>query len=279
MKWVIGKNQRIQNKLYQDLRFNGLMNMEIDGATFQLINPGNTTIENEIFWNGLEDGWEKNTIKLWSSLVLSSYTILDIGANSGVFSIISSALNPKANVFAFEPVKRTALLLQKNIEINQFNNITFCPFAVSDNNGKATFYDVDTPTQYSASLNAEMLKNVKNQISYEVDIVKLDDFGPLQGQTIDLIKLDVEMHEPEALKGMTEIIARDRPVMIIEILNEKIGLEIIEKLKGMNYSHFSILEDTNELLNFELGIPATGGNYLFIPIEKEILISGFRITF
>ena len=119
MKWGIAKSPFLKKKLYQDLRFKGILRVKIHGKPFLLINPGNTTIENEIYWNGLENGWEKNTIKLWSEFVINSKNILDIGTNSGLFSMISATLNPDAKIFAFEPVQRTSELLKTNVDINK----------------------------------------------------------------------------------------------------------------------------------------------------------------
>ena len=176
---------------------------------FKIYNPGITTIENEIFWNGLE-GWESNTFKLWKELSLRSRFIVDIGANTGIFSLIAAASNKKAEIFTFEPVKRTLKILKKNIELNKEFNIKLCEKAVSNRNGKTIFYDVNTPTQYSASLNSKMLENEENLITYDVETIKFDDFN-IRNKKIDLVKIDVEMHEPEVIEGMLNTIKNSRP--------------------------------------------------------------------
>ena len=105
---------KIKDKLYQDLRFVGVYEVPCFGKKIKLYNPGFTTIENEIFWNGIDNGWEKVSLKIWQTLAKNSNVILDIGANSGIYSIVANCINPQANIHAFEPVERTSQLLLKN---------------------------------------------------------------------------------------------------------------------------------------------------------------------
>ena len=115
---LLGKDSKLKRKLYQDLRFKGVMNVSIHDVKFKLYNPGITTIENEIFWFGLKESWEKVSLDIWSILSKKSKIILDIGSNTGVYAIIAAKLNPNARVIAFEPVKRTFSVLEKNIEFS-----------------------------------------------------------------------------------------------------------------------------------------------------------------
>ena len=62
------------------------------------------------------------------------------------------------------------------------NNITFHQKAVSNKTGTATFYDVPSQSQYSASLKEEMLEQIENRISYQVEVIDLDNFEPLKNK-------------------------------------------------------------------------------------------------
>lgn len=241
---IINKNNWLKEKIYRDLRYKGIMNIRVGNQNINLYNPGFTTIENELFWNGLNNGWEKISLKLWQQLVLDAETILDIGANSGIYTFVASKLNPRATIYAFEPVNRTAEIFKKNLKLNQNSKIKLIQKAVSNNNGNAIFYDLSTESQYSASLNENMLKNYSNRISYEVDVIGLDSFTELSDKKIDLIKIDVEMHEPEAIQGMLNIIKRDKPSMLIEVLNDEIGEKIESQISDIGYLYFTIDEVT-----------------------------------
>lgn len=81
----------------------------------------------------------------------------DIGANTGVYSLLSKSLNPKAKIYAFEPVQRTFKRLEQNIAINNFD-VTTEQIALSDKSGKQIFYDTYAEHQQSSSLSPDKLK-------------------------------------------------------------------------------------------------------------------------
>ena len=59
---------------------------------------------------------------------------------------------------------------------------------------------------------------------------------------IDLIKIDVEKHEPAVLRGFSKHIEAFRPAIIIEILNNEIAGEIETILNKHDYRYFHIDE-------------------------------------
>ena len=94
----------VNHNLYIDLKFTGKFTVKIpkEDRTF-VLNAWNSTIENEIFWNGLGNTWEPETINLYTKLCKKSKVIFDVGANTGIYSLIASKLNPNAKIIAFEP--------------------------------------------------------------------------------------------------------------------------------------------------------------------------------
>jgi len=89
-----------------------------------------------------------------------------------------------------------------------------------------------------------MLSNVDGKISYEVETIALDNYPFDLSRPIDLVKIDVEMHEPEVISGMIKIIKDHKPAIIIEILNDEIGKKIEKLIMGLGYLYFSIDENT-----------------------------------
>src|SRR5690348_17016272 len=76
------------NKLYYDLRFRGKFSVQIEDKKISLYSYY-STIENEIFWRGIGNGWEKISLKYWSLLCKNASVILDIGANTGVYALLA----------------------------------------------------------------------------------------------------------------------------------------------------------------------------------------------
>jgi len=132
--------------------------------------------------------------------------------------------------------------LKGNILLNRFeiyaNNI-----ALSNRNGFATFYDTLENHQYSASLSPMMLKEnpwYSYEINeYTVEVMTLDNYINLMNiNMIDLIKIDVELHEPEVFEGMLNTLSDFRPFLLFEVLTNEIGDKLSQCLAGLKYEMF-----------------------------------------
>ena len=247
-------------KIYKHLHFVGTINIPIDGEHSFKIRHHGYSVENDLFWSGINGDWEQYSLQIWKKLAARSKVIFDIGANTGVYSLIAKAINKDSVVFAFEPLKRVYEKLVLNNEINQFD-IKCIPKAVSDSTGVALIYDSDEHHEYGASLNEGNINKGMSKAS-EVETITLDSFidsEKLSG--IDLMKIDVEYHEPEVIAGFKTHIRQFMPAMLIEILSEETGNEISRLVEGLGYNYYTINEKTglkkvNELKKGE------GFNYL-----------------
>jgi len=219
------------------------------------------SLENDLFWTGIDGRREKRSMEVWMKLSQESKVILDIGANTGVFSLVSKAINPEAKVIAFEPVKRVFDKLKANITLNNFD-IVSCSYAVSDHTGEATFYDTDSEHVYTVVLNKD-LSHDKRYHEVKVPITTIDQVAQEQQfDRIDLIKIDVETHEPEVLNGFS-MIDKFRPTILIEILKDEIGQRVEEALRKHSsaYLYFDINEK-NGLTKVDHIRKSSGYNYL-----------------
>lgn len=234
------------NKFYKDFRFKGVFQIKVGNTSFKMVNNSHQTIENEIFWKGLRQGWEKISVELWLKLSKESKTVFDIGANTGIYCLLSKTINQEASVFAFEPSRKVYRGLVQNIEVNNYT-INYYPLAISNLNGSQTFFDTTSEHQYSASLSKAMRSNLMNEnlnvVEYQVETITLDSFiEDNRIGSIDLIKIDVELHEVEVLKGFERYLPVFKPTFLIEILSDKLAQEIQKCFDGHNYLYFSIDE-------------------------------------
>lgn len=200
-------------------------------------------IENEIFWGGLTGSqFEKLSMQLWIELCTEATCVMDIGANTGIYSLVTKTLNPNAQVYAFEPIARTFYKLVENSQINNFEII--CEqIAISDKDGISYIFDPLTEHNNLATLSEEVADlnkiNRKTQITTKKLSTYILDHHILH---IDLIKIDVEGHEPAVLKGMEEHLHSMQPTLLIEINSDAMGAKIEEIIKGINYLYFNIDE-------------------------------------
>jgi len=230
-------------KVYQHLHFVGNFEVKVkENRSFKIRHYG-YQIENEIFWNGVFNGWEKVSLRLWEKLCEDSETIMDIGANTGVYALIAKSIKPTSKVWAFEPVNRVFDKLTYNNSLNNYD-IECLEEAVSDKDGTATIYDKDTEHTYSVTVNQDNSPNKSDSIPVTINTIRLDNFIEKNKiKNIDLIKMDVEMHEVEALSGMGIYLKKFAPTLLIEILNEEVANGISKLIHGINYLYFNIDEN------------------------------------
>lgn len=241
-------------KIYRDLKFKGPFTVHYQSFTFKLYH-WQSTIENEIFWNGIGNSWEKETIPVWAELCRDAKVIIDIGANTGVYAMLAKTFSPEATVYAFEPSRNIYNKLLVNNKLNGFDII--CEqLAVSEKSGSMVFYDIPDGHPTSASLSPDKLKNLNSYTGdiweYEVQVTSLDDYVMAKGvYKVDLIKIDVELHELEVMKGMTGILKEHQPQILIEILTPEMAYRLNELLVAFDYSFYQ-LESTGRKLMPEL---------------------------
>jgi FkbM family methyltransferase len=228
--------------VYEHLHFQGDFETSVAGHPFKMRHYG-FEVENDVFWSGIGGNWERVSLGLWTKLCADATYIFDIGANTGIYSLMASALRPSAHVYAFEPVSRVYRRLRENVDLNGYGVRTF-PVALSNTDGEATIYDLPTEHIYSVTVNKN-LHPPGHGIAMKIPVRRLD--GIVREENIpriDLMKIDVETHEPEVLEGMGELLARDRPTLLIEILDDEVGARVEALVDGLGYRFYNIDERT-----------------------------------
>lgn len=208
-----------------------------DGQTFQY--SSDDGIGRTLLWKGMSQGGEFQELQLFAELAKRCRGFVDVGANTGLYSLIACTVNSSCRVAAFEPVPRILQLLKQNIAANNWNDrcvISNC--AVSDYVGTADFHVPLCEVPTSASLHASGFRGYAGD-HVQVPVTTLDvacqDFGP-----IDLMKIDVEGFEDGVLRGMTGILTRDRPTLVIECLPDGPYAQVNQILKPLGYRCYRV---------------------------------------
>jgi len=248
-----------------------------DSKYFYLWNDGGNQIGSIIYWLGFY-GYEPETIKLFRYLLKYCNTFFDIGANTGLFSIIASKDNPNTRTYAFEPIDQNYNYILKNIEVNNIRYIFPICCAVSNTDGEISFNLQNTIVSPQGASERSELENIYRTI--KVKSVKLDTFiNEYQIDSVDLIKMDTEGTEHKILEGSIEIIKRDRPIIISEVLPEITENHIHNILDKFNYSYYHItLEGLIKKNKIKGDNTLKYQNYLFIPEDKLQVLNNFKIT-
>lgn len=230
--------------IYKHLHFKGIIKVNVNkNQTFKMYHYG-YQIENEIFWNGLTGGWEKVSLGLWIKLCANSDVIIDIGANTGIYSLIAKAVNRNSLVFAFEPVMRVFKKLEINNQLNKYD-IKCLQLAISNYTGTAIIYDLKSEHIYSVSVNKNLNDSNIETVKTEIKTITLNDVVEKYNLTkIDLIKIDVETHEAEVMEGFSKYLEKFKPTILIEILNDEVGSNIQKLVCDLDYLYFNIDENS-----------------------------------
>ena len=170
---------------------------------------------------------------------------LDIGANIGAYTLIGSKLvGENGKVFAFEPVGNIRETLNTNISTNNLKNITVIDQAVYDKNIDLELFISNKKNKGMSSIYRHSQESGEKET---VKAIKIDDFVKLNNvPKIDLIKLDIEGAELNAILGMTKTIHRFHPTFIMEISDDILENSSQEKnnifslMKTLNYKPYSI---------------------------------------
>lgn len=147
---------------------------------------------------------ETEQIEFFQNSIKSGDIIFDIGANEGDYSLTSAKrIGNLGKVFAFEPDPSRVKILEKNVELNSFNQIEIIPMAISDKTGNV-FFD-------NGFCSEETGKNV-------IKTMSLDDFIENNNILPNRIKIDVEGFELNVIKGMEKFLDRNTELfLLIEI--------------------------------------------------------------
>ena len=182
-------------------------------------------------------------------------TVLDIGANIGYFTcLMAKMVGEGGKVFAFEPDPGNLNLLRKNVAGNNLHNsVTVIPLAVSDEAGKSLLF----PSGVHSSLGFDPFRVVIDRgEAVTVSAMTLDEFFNNSFPKINLIKMDVIGSEARALKGMRELLRKNKTIIILSAFCpaflEKAGTggeDYLRALTGLGFKLYDITKEEEKLIS------------------------------
>ena len=165
--------------------------------------------------------------------------IMDLGGNLGIVSVYLSRLaGPKGRVYVFEPDEKNFGLLSQNLVLNRADNIVPVKKGVWNRNGTLEFF---SGGNYTSSFHkTDYIEKEKAKYNVKkVTVVKLDDAArELKVKKLDLLKIDIEGSEIQALEGGEKTIKKFKPEIIVEthIIAGKSSEEGVKRvLEGFGY--------------------------------------------
>ena len=223
--------------------------------------------------------YEKSESKIMEEEIKVGNIVVDVGANIGLHTLnMARIVGNTGQVFAFEPDPSNFKILEKNVKVNNYQNIILEQKAVGDKHGRTTLYQSDNPGNHRLF---PLTKQAKGQI--QVELTSLDKYftDSNLANKINFIKIDVEGFEFSVLKGMKNILKNNKKIKILfenmQINTIQAGftpIKVLNYLTSYDFKLFCLDERTKKLLHVSnneeiLKLCATLNNYISINLFCE----------
>lgn len=155
--------------------------------------------------------YEPYVITMFEQEVREGDCVLDVGANVGIFTMLAAKLVGSAGrVLAIEPLSQNVQCLCKGVTYNKYSQVEIFPLAASDRVGIVPMICAANSSNgiVDAYLNSDYVENF-------VPTQRLDSLLCTLPR-LDIIKIDVEGHEPAVWKGLEGLLFRHKPRIFME---------------------------------------------------------------
>ncbi|MEP6844366.1 MAG: FkbM family methyltransferase [Panacibacter sp.] len=162
------------------------------------------------FWGILE--YERENLY---KLATGTKIVIDVGSNNGWVLMNIAAIITKNGgfVYGFEPFPETYKRCIKNIEYSNLTNTQVVNMGCGE---VESLLQMQVVTENNSGQNRIVENDSKHYATVPVKVTTLDNqFGHVG--KVDLIKIDVEGFELHVVKGAQAILAKNKPVVFIEI--------------------------------------------------------------
>jgi FkbM family methyltransferase len=193
--------------------------------------------------------YELNVCSVFRRFIRPGMGVIGIGANIGYFTMLSAALvGPSGSVLAIEPNPANAKLIEASRRANGFENITIAQVGA----GRETSLLVLNAGQSNGTTSSALSPEFANLwASTTVPCVTVDSLM-LNRPPVGFLKIDVEGAEYNALVGASQLIARDRPLIVSEFSpGQLVGISGVD---GEHYLRWLIE------MGYNLGVIDINGN-------------------
>jgi len=246
----------------------GRITVSYPGSTKLILQSnGRDTIASRLFWNS-HQGHEPETVNVYRKLLNRSSVVIDVGASTGLFTLIAGQECPYGEIHAFEPVPETFDFLVRNINLNHFTNVTAVRACATSFDGKIDLYLNESPALH---LTASVLAGYRaSSGAIHAPSITLDSYASKNSlDKIDLIKIDAEGSDDMVLAGAVNILKHQQPLIICEVLYDHTDKLLQSFLEDTGYQYLSINDKGLQLRQKIIGDKNYKyRNYLLVPKSK-----------
>lgn len=168
-------------------------------------------------------------------LIRDGMAVIDCGANQGIYTLAYGSLFPRVSkVISFEPVPEMFSILERNVLLNDMQNICILNQAAVSDKGGSERLDLSKGV-VSASIERSFGDNTITVNALTIDET-LEKLGFVE--KVGLIKLDIEGAELRALYGASKTLRESRPNIIFDTLSHNEWEALSEYLSKEGYEYY-----------------------------------------
>lgn len=244
----LARTRALPKWLWKLLRLDLEFRVEVSpGRSFQYHTIPQDNLGRQLLFAGLQS-FEPETLRVLPGLVEGARRFLDVGAHTGLYTLLAAALEPNLKIAAVEPLPSAHERLLEHLKLNGL--LSRCQahrLALGRDSGQLT---LRVPRQFelpqSASLEGCSVKLPEGALVDEVDVPVVTGASLVEhdgGAPIDLVKLDVEGAEALVLEGLRSTLETDHPALIFECNPEGPLTELETILGDLGYQLFQLSGD------------------------------------
>jgi FkbM family methyltransferase len=195
-----------------------------------------------IHWRGIHAAVEAGLLRRF---LPPDGVFVDVGANQGELTLVGARLAPRGRVVAFEPVPHWHERLVDNVALNAWSHVTVVRAALADREGVREMFTGDgggAEGGANEGLSSLHRGDGRQRSLGTVEALTLDAYVARTGlDRLDVLKVDVEGGEHEVLAGARAVLARFRPVLIVEwspAVHADVGRDgdaLLDELRALGY--------------------------------------------
>jgi FkbM family methyltransferase len=162
--------------------------------------------------------YEPAETRVMDLLAANARSILDVGANIGLYAIRFAKRLAEARVYAFEPMPNSHTFLQRNVAANAVGDRVSCfNFGLSETSGTVDFFISPTSGTNASLLNVANAQDAQRVVGLTLT---MDQWTANQNVAPDFIKCDVEGAELLVFRGGRATLAQHQPIVFAELLRK-----------------------------------------------------------
>jgi FkbM family methyltransferase len=207
------------------------------GLLFNIVGESNYSV--------LFNRWEPGITKLLSKKIKSGSSVIDIGCNVGIHSLLfSKMVGDLGHVFCVDALPQNCIVTESNLKINNIKNCSVFNYAICDTDYGQVEFNLGKNDKWGSLIKSGHITSD----SLKITAITIDTFIRKFGITPNLVKIDIEDAEKMAMPYFSSTLEEFRPSVLIESHSAESAVIILELFKKLDYSFYIVNETNGDLL-------------------------------